>query len=163
MSMFSLPIRKGFLRTLPALLCLAWVSSCTTLDLYEKDVRVPGHRWESSFKPEFNFTIRDTTARYQLFFVFRHSDRYNYNNIWINLYSTPPGDTVHRVRYELNLATNDKGWLATGMDDMYEHRIPLTDPQPWKAGTYTFMIEQIMREDPLANVFGVGLRLEKKP
>ena len=25
----------------------------------------------------------------------------------------------------LYLATNEKGWLATGMDDIYEHRIPL--------------------------------------
>ena len=27
--------------------------------------------------------------------------------------------------YEFQLATNEKGWLATGMDDIYEHRIKL--------------------------------------
>jgi gliding motility-associated lipoprotein GldH len=137
--------------------------SCTTLDLYEKDVTVPYHSWASSFKPEFNFTIKDSTARYQLYFVIRHTAKYNYNNIWINLYSIPPGDTLRHVRFELPLATNEKGWLASGMDDIYEHRIPLTNPQTLKAGTYTFMLEQIMREDPLENVLNVGLRLEKKP
>ena len=51
------------------------------------------------------------------------------------------------------------------MDDIYEHRLPLTPGaiQLKKAGRYTFNIEQIMREDPLENVMDIGLRLEKKP
>ena len=136
--------------------------SCTTIDLYEKNVTIPKHRWSSSFKPEFSFSITDTTASYQVFFVMRHTEKYNFNNIWINLYSQPPGDTMHKAKYELTLATNDKGWLATGMDDIYEHRIPLTNPQSLKAGTYKFKIEQIMREDPLENVLNAGIRVEKK-
>lgn len=140
--------------------CLV-LSSCTTIDLYEKDVTIPGFKWKSSFRPEFTFTIKDTSAPYQIFLVLRHSDRYNYNNIWINLYSQPPGDTFHKAAFELPLATNEK-WLATGMDDIYEHRIKLTDPQYLKAGTYRFKVEQIMREDPLENVMDVGLRVEKK-
>ncbi|MEJ0106658.1 MAG: gliding motility lipoprotein GldH [Bacteroidota bacterium] len=136
--------------------------SCTTIDLYEKNVTIPKHSWSSSFKPEFTFTIADTSAIYQLFLVLRHTEKYNFNNIWINLYSQPPGDTIHKAKYELPLATNDKGWLGTGMDDIYEHRIPLTDPQPLKAGNYKFVLEQIMREDPLENVLNVGLRVEKK-
>jgi gliding motility-associated lipoprotein GldH len=70
---------------------------------------------------------------YQLFLVLRHNERYNYNNIWINLYAQPPGDSFHKAAFELPLATNEK-WLATGMDDIYEHRIKLTDPQYLKAG-----------------------------
>jgi gliding motility-associated lipoprotein GldH len=68
---------------------------------------------------------------------------------------------LHKAAFELQLATNEK-WLATGMDDIYEHRIKLTDPQYFKAGVYHFSIEQIMREDPLENVMNVGLRVEKK-
>lgn len=138
------------------------IASCTTIDLYEKNIAIPKHSWSSSFKPEFTFTITDTTALYQLFFVIRHTEKYNFNNIWINLYSQPPGDTLHKARYELPLATNDKGWLGTGMDDIYEHRIALTNLQPFKPGTYKFIIEQAMREDPLQNVWNVGMRVEKK-
>jgi gliding motility-associated lipoprotein GldH len=137
------------------------LSSCTTIDLYEKDVTIPGFAWKSSFKPEFTFTIKDTTAPYQLFLVLRHNEKYTYNNIWINLYSQPPGDSLHKAAFELPLATNEK-WLGAGMDDIYEHRIMLTDPQYLKAGVYHFKVEQIMREDPLENVMDVGLRVEKK-
>ena len=141
--------------------CTFLIASCTTIDLYEKNVTIPGFRWKSSYKPEFTFSISDTTAPYQLFLVLRHTEKYTYNNIWINLYSQPPGDTMHRASFELQLATNEK-WLATGMDDIYEHRIKLTDQQYLKAGTYHFKVEQIMREDPLEHVMNVGIRVEKK-
>ena len=141
--------------------CSLCVVSCTTVDLYEKNVTLPHFKWNSSFKPEFTFLIKDTMVRYQLFLVLRHNEKYNYNNVWINLYSQPPGDTTHKAAYELPLA-NSEGWLATGMDDIYEHRLELTKPIQLKAGTYHFKVEQIMREDPLENVMSVGLRVEKK-
>ena len=141
--------------------CTLLIASCTTIDLYEKNVTIPGFRWKSSYKPEFTFSISDTTAPYQLFLVLRHTEKYTYNNIWINLYSQPPGDSVHKASFELQLATNEK-WLGTGMDDIYEQRIKLTDPQYLKAGIYHFKVEQIMREDPLENVMNVGIRVEKK-
>ena len=137
-------------------------TACTTIDLYEKSTVIPGHSWSSGFKPSFTFTIKDTAVPYRVFLVLRHTEKYNFNNIWINLYSQPPGDSMHKAAFELQLATIEAGWLASGMDDIYEHRIKLTDPQFWKAGQYHFKIEQIMREDPLENVLNVGLRVEKK-
>ena len=143
------------------------IVSCTTIDLYEKNVTVPRHDWSSSFKPEFTFTIKDTTAAYRLYFVIRHNDKYHYKNIYINLYTHQPGiDSVQKSSFDLPLATDEKGWLGSGMDDIYEHRIPLTPqeqdlffPHP---GNYSFSVEQIMREDPLENVMNVGIRIEKK-
>ena len=125
------------------IVCAFVFYACTTIDLYEKNITVPGFKWQSSFKPQFSFLIKDTTVEYQLFLVLRHNEKYNYNNIWINLYSRPPGDTLHKASFELQLATNEK-WLGTGMDDIYEHRIKLTDPQYLKAGVYHFVVEQIM-------------------
>jgi len=70
------------------------------------------------------------------------------------------------IRRDLTLGTDAEGWKdASGMDDIYEHRISLTDKEPLyfnKPGDYTFTVEQIMREDPLKNVLNVGLRVEKK-
>jgi hypothetical protein len=48
------------------------------------------------------------------------------------------------------------------MDDIYEHRIELASPKFLKAGNYKFSLEQIMRENPLQNVFDAGIRIEKK-
>jgi gliding motility-associated lipoprotein GldH len=143
--------------------CALCIGSCTTIDLYEKTVTIPGHAWENSFRPSFDFTIKDTSSLYQLFLILRHNEKYNYSNIYINLYVKPPGqDSNIKFQRDLILATNEKGWLATAMDDIYEHRIPLGDPQTLKAGNYTFTLEQIMRENPLQNVLNAGIRVEKK-
>jgi gliding motility-associated lipoprotein GldH len=133
------------------------------VDLYEKTAAIPEHAWENSFRPSFDFTIKDTNALYQVYLVLRHTEKYRYTNIYINLNIQPPGqDTSIRIQRDLTLATNAEGWLATGMDDIYEHRIKLGEPQTLKAGDYKFTLEQIMRENPLQHVLNAGIRVEKQ-
>lgn len=140
-----------------------FVISCTTVDVFEKNITIPKHAWRSSFKPEIRFEIKDTLARYSIYAVIRHTDAYRYKNIWINMYMQMPGDTLIKQRLDLRLATDDKGWLGTGMDDIFEHRILVTQqPVSLKAsGSYLFRLENIMREDPLEHVMNVGIRVEK--
>ena len=74
-----------------------------------------------------------------------------------------PGDTVRTQSLDLRLATDDRGWLGSGMDDVFEHRVLITkEPQYLRRkGTYRFRLEQIMREDPLDHVMNIGIRVEK--
>lgn len=143
------------------------LTACTTNDLYEKVVFLPGHQWKSSNQPVFTFNITDTSARYKISLVFRHTEKYNFNNLWCRLYYTAPGDsTIEIPTRELELASNEKGFAHTGvaMDDIYEHHLVLNQQQLFRAskkGVYTFKVAQIMREDPLQHVMNVGLRVEK--
>ena len=158
---------KGFrvvcLLIIPFLMLTA---GCQKIDLYEKIEIIPKHQWKASFKPSFQFEIKDTTVPYQLYVIFRHNEMYRFNNVWINLYTISPDSSSAKAQYELPLATNEKGWLASSMDDIYEHRIALTPLNRTfyfkKPGVYTFRIEHVMREDPLEHVMNVGLRVEKK-
>lgn len=153
-------IKRLFLFIVP---CTLYLASCTTIDQYEKSVTIPRHEWQSSYKPSFDFVISDTSSSYKIFLILRHNEKYNFNNIYVNLYIRGPGqDTAIKIQRDLLLATNDNGWLASGMDDIYEHRLQLTEKQTLKAGSYSFAIEQIMREDPLKNVLNIGLRVEKE-
>ena len=139
------------------------IISCNTIDVFEKDISIPGHEWSSSYKPEVAFEINDTSSLYNIYVVIRHSDAYHYNNIWMNLYTRIPNDTLRKQRLDLRLATDDKGWLGSGMDDIYEHRILITNtPQQLsRKGLYTFRLENIMREEPLQHIMNVGIRVEK--
>lgn len=146
------------------LVCGLLLQSCQTANLYEKVVAIPKLQWKSDFKPEFTFQIKDTQARYNIYVVLRHNEKYEFNNIWISLTYQQKGQTPVSEQYELPLANND-GWMGAAMDDLYEHRIRITPPAGilFKAGEYHFIIGQIMREDPLENVLNIGLRIEKKP
>ncbi len=150
-----------------AIACILLLTGCQPAGLYEKTAVIPRHSWNRSFKPAFTFTINDTSSAYQLYLTLRHRDQYNYNNIYIKISTRQPGeDNTQSAMYDLKLGDDETGWLGSGMDDIYEHRIPLTPAgTPFyfrKKGTYTFTIEHAMREDPLKNVMNAGLRIEKK-
>jgi len=162
--------RSQFTTRLAALLaaCSLQLAACTSLpsDVFEKNVTIPGQAWASNFKPRIDFTIqaKDTADRYNVYVVLRHSDAYQYNNLWIQGTIRKPGDTVGKsLRADLPLADNN-GWKGSGMDDIYEHRVLVRDLALTgfsKPGTYSFTLEQIMRDDPLPHVLNVGVRLEK--
>jgi gliding motility-associated lipoprotein GldH len=140
--------------------------ACGKVDVFEKNATIPQQSWSSNYKPEITFTIQpeDTTSRYNIFIVIRHTDAYRYKNIWLNINTESPGGVTNNQPLNLQLATDNKGWLGSGMDDIFEHRIQITPPQNperLSAGTYRFKLENIMREDPLKNVINVGIRLEK--
>jgi gliding motility-associated lipoprotein GldH len=136
-------------------------ASCETIDIYEKTVAFPNHNWKSAERPSFTFEITDTTTLYNIFLVLRHEDAYSYNNIWVNLTVKGPADTI-TIRREFILGNNRKGWLGSGMDDIFEHRIPFNNkPTPLRKGKYVFTLQQDMREDPLDYVMNAGVRVEK--
>lgn len=144
-------------------LLFAGCFGCTTLDVFEKNTYFKKQQWAAADKPVINFNVTDTTSLYSVYFVIRHTDAYNFNNIWINITTKTPADSALTQQLDVQLAKNDKGWLGTGMDDIYEHRILLTK-QPIRLpakGTYTFTIEQLMRQDPLQHVLNAGIRIEK--
>lgn len=137
-------------------------TACEPLGVFEQQAFFPKAVWSAQNKPRFQFQVADTTARYHLFAVIRHNDAYRYNNIWVRFTTKAPGDTLRQQLVSLKLADNKKGWLGTGMDDVYEQRVRLS-PQPLKlkAGVYVFNLEQMMRDEPLTGILQAGIRLEK--
>lgn len=138
------------------------LAACNSIGVFEKNIAFKKQEWPASYKPSFSFTITDTTAVYNIYLVLRHTDAYNYNNIWIKFTRTGP-DTSYTQKVDLRLANNGQGWFGTGMDDIWEHRIPITQAatQFRRSGNYEFTLEQIMRQDPLLHVLNAGIRVEK--
>ena len=92
--------------------------------------------------------------------VLRHDDAYRYKNIWLNITVKDP-DSSYTIKREFTLADNSR-WLGTGMDDIIEHRITFNLlPVRLKKGSYTFILQQAMREDPLDHILNAGIRVEK--
>ena len=143
--------------------CSLVLAGCNHLDLFEKNTSIPNYEWQTDFAVKGSFSISDTNSVYTLFIVLRHTDSYKYNNIWLNFGSQSPGDTLHEEKINLQLANDATGWAGTGMNDIWEVRELLYgEPRRFKkAGTYSFSIAQIMRDNPLANIMSIGLRVEK--
>jgi len=141
------------------LLCLV---GCQPINLYEQNTIYADHQWPSKQENGYQFTIADTTSSYNVYFVIRHHNAYHYKNIWLQVNTKAPGDTLVKQIVNLNLADDLNGWLGAGMDDIYDHRIAINArPLKFKKGTYHISMQHIMREDPLQNILSTGIRVEK--
>ncbi len=174
-------MHKNFIRFLPILFnfekkllvkrpllfpaMIFFISACNwTTGVFEKNLEFNGHEWPSSVKPDISFDISDTISTYNIYIVIRHTDAYHFNNMYVRVTVREPGTTAGKTGdYDLQLATNNKGWIGTAMDDIYDARL-LIQPKTkfMKAGTYHISLEQLMREDPLKNVLSAGLRVERE-
>ena len=161
--MSKVSIYKLQLLVLPVACCL-FFSSCTQIEVFEKNISIPNYEWQSSFLARGNFLITDTVAAYSIYLVLRHTDAYQYNNIWLNIGLQPPGDSLHNQKINLQLGDDVNGWEGAGMNDIWEVRKLLNGaPRRFKQpGNYNFNISQIMRDNPLLHIMSVGLRIEKK-
>jgi gliding motility-associated lipoprotein GldH len=151
-------------RWLLVLLTFFLFTSCTwTEGVFEKNLDFKDHEWPSSVKPEISFDITDTVSLYNIYIVIRHTDAYHFNNMYVRAIVQEPGEKQGRSGdYDLQLATNAKGWIGTAMDDIYDTRLLIQPGTKFrKSGTYHITLEQLMREDPLKNVLSAGLRVER--
>lgn len=136
--------------------------ACGTNNVFERTERFSGHEWPVTREPLIKFDISDTSSFYHIYVVIRHTDAYRYNNIWLNITTQSPNDTPRTQLLDVSLADNTKGWLGSGMDDIFDRRARITQtPIRLKKGTYTFKLQQAMREDPLGYVLSAGIRVEK--
>ncbi len=134
---------------------------------FQKDEVLPKNEWAYNFKPVFTFDITDTTVDYETTFLIRHTEAYQYCNIWLWVHVKSPGDSVgKKVRTNITLAEASGKWLGRGMGEIWEQRMKmdLGDSIKFnKAGTYQITLEQNMRINPLPDIMNVGVRVEKMP
>jgi gliding motility-associated lipoprotein GldH len=150
---------------LPFLLyVIVFMQGCTQTGVFENSTAIPSHKWSGNFAAKGSFIITDTTAAYDVYIVLRHTDAYGYSNIWLNAGIQPPADSMRYNKINMELATDAAGWMGTGMNDIWEVRqLLFTSAMRFKkAGTYSYSLQQIMRDEPLAAVMSAGLRIEKR-
>ena len=138
------------------------LSACETKQLFEQSTIYPNHNWPSKQATKYQFMVTDTAASYKIFFVIRHHNAYHYKNIWLDISMKSPTNIITKKVANLNLADDARGWLGSGMDDIYDQRIPLTAaPVQLNRGINEISVQHTMREDPLDNILSTGIRVEK--
>lgn len=147
------------------LLLLTWCCGCqfsTRLNVFEQQTAIPHQSWDAQFRPVFTVHITDTAALYDIYVTLRHTNNYRYSNLWLMITTTfPDGRSIQR-RVELPLADATGKWFGSGMDDIFFHRILIQHNAYFnEPGIYRFTFEQDMRDNPLSDVWNVGLRIEK--
>ena len=130
--------------------------------IIDKNNDVENHNWTYVNKFRYDVTIDDTSSPYNIDINLRVTGDYKYSNMFILLTQVNPDKKSKTTRIELKLADKDGAWLGNRSGNLYSFQLPmLTNYRFLAKGTYTFYIEQNMRDNPLREVSNVGLRVEK--
>ena len=141
------------------LICL--LMACTKNNVYEKNQDVVNNKWSWNDKKAFQVNITDTTTMYNLYVNVRHAGTYMYSNLWVKIHTRFPDGSSFDKRVELPLADKDGKWYGEGISDIYDVQVSLQQNMYFsKQGTYTFELEQNMRQNPLPGIMSMGLKLE---
>jgi len=130
--------------------------------IIDQNTPVADHHWPYLNKFKFDVKIDDQKAAYNLYMNLRVTADYKYSNIFVLITQVGPDKKTKVNRYELRLAAKDGEWFGEGSGNLYSYQAPFRRGYVFPAkGTYTFYIEQNMRDNPLKEVSDVGLRVEK--
>lgn len=149
------------------LFCVILLSACIKGDAYQKEYFFKDKNWQYTDVCNYNVNISDTSCKYNLFLLLKHTYKYPHSNIWVQLLNTNPKGRTDTLRIEVPLALPTTGeWLGRRMHKIVEHKLNIgPNGSALKfslPGIYKLQILQDMRINPLPEVISSGLALEKE-
>jgi gliding motility-associated lipoprotein GldH len=152
---------KLFFMVLPATVML-FLSGCTDPNaIVDQNTPIDNHNWSYANRIKNPVKIDDASIPYNVYINLRVTGEYKYSNIFVLIRRNGP-KLKGVTRYEVKLANPDGQWLGQGSGNLYSYQVPiLTNFKFPEKGTYTFEMEQNMRDNPLHEVNDVGMRVEK--
>ncbi|WP_164110020.1 MULTISPECIES: gliding motility lipoprotein GldH [Sphingobacterium] len=142
---------------------LIFLVSCTNDAVYEKNQPISNRSWSYEEKPHFEVHIEDNKSKYNLYINLRHSNDYDFSNIFVLLHEKGNKLIDTAYRKEIPLAQLDGRWLGNSAGSLYEVQYLAKENFVFPdTGVYTFAIEQNMRETPLKDVVDVGIKVVKQ-
>jgi gliding motility-associated lipoprotein GldH len=128
--------------------------------IIDKNTEIENQNWAYVNRVRFDVKVDDDNTPYNLYLNLRVTADYKYSNVFVLVTESGPGVSAAAKRYEFTLAAKDGQWLGEGSGNLYSYQLPFVSNYKFPAkGTYTFYIEQNMRDNPLRAVSDVGLRI----
>lgn len=144
-------------------LCLPLLLASCSHDIVSSDYRdLQEDGWAMTDTVQLSVLVPDSTQAYDLTLILRHTDTYNYQNLWLFVSSSDSLCPILRDTVQACLADDRGRWLGTRAGRYYSGFVTMekeiTFPQ---AGSYTFLIVHGMRDSIIQGIADIGLELRK--
>jgi gliding motility-associated lipoprotein GldH len=133
--------------------------------VYEDNVEFEDRAWKLGAPVQLEFSIQDTSIRYNLYLDVRNTIDYPYARLFVN-YSLDDeaGKELSKQLLSEYLFDQKTGepFGSSGLGDIYDHQFIISKDRSFsKPGKYKAKFEQFMRQESLSGILAVGLRVEK--
>jgi gliding motility-associated lipoprotein GldH len=143
---------------------LLLVFGCDRRQVYEEKVDFDQRIWPKQEAVKFDFPIRDTVQAYNIYYTIRYTNKYPYQNLYLQYYLEDSTGKVLNKELDNIVLFNPVTGIPTGngLGDILTVQKKFIDhyrfPGP---GQYGLSVEQFMRLDTLPEVLTIGIRVEK--
>ncbi len=150
--------------SLPLLiLSMVFAQACNPDLVFQDNQAIPSEGWHYQDKITFSVEMDDTLSLHNLYLDVRNTTDYEYRNFFVFMDIEFPDNRVLRDTIECILAERSGEWTGKGFGRIKSNRFLFrTDVWFPKKGTYTFTIEQGMREEVLHGIKDIGIHIERK-
>jgi gliding motility-associated lipoprotein GldH len=130
--------------------------------VFEKNLPINCDGWRLDDSLVYEVKIDDIQQKYDLSINVRHRDIYEFMNLYVNIITRMPNNSIKKEIISLPLCDDGGKWYGNCSGDVCFQRMYLMKNVVFPiAGVYTFRINQEMRTEELRNLFDIGLRVEK--
>jgi gliding motility-associated lipoprotein GldH len=140
------------------------IGGCDTNAVFKEIYDIEGGKWYVTQVPSFTFQIQDTTATYSVYYNVRNSASYPYYNLYVrrNLVDSTKKNLESRLDQLILLDPKTGKPYGDGLGDLFDHKIKVASQYRFPhAGTYTLQLRQYMRQNPLPEIYSIGISVEK--
>lgn len=160
MVLLSLQRRKASLIKGIVLGIVLLFQSCVNNNLADTTTDIPDHNWLYANSAKAEVIVKDSSKHYQIVFKIRNSEDYRYSNLFVILRIKSDQRVISQSRVQVQLADHEGRWLGKGSGNLYSSEFPVIKHFKFPhSGKYSIEVEQNMRDNPLAGVSDVGLRI----
>ena len=137
------------------------LSACSGKTIYSEYYDLPLGGWEADSSLSYSFQIADSSGEYDVFILFRHTQAYPYQNVWLFV-DFLKGDILQQTdTIEFYLADEHGRWLGNGYGNVREMPVIYDAHRIFPTDSCSFVIRQGMREEKLKGVSSVGMKILK--
>ena len=142
--------------------CFLLFSACVkdNKTVFDEFKDLTGQTWHWNDSKPFTFEIKDSTYTYNLSCGLRISGAYKYSNIWL-IYTLEGQQLATKNQFQIQLSDNTGKWLGKGMSNLISYEQVFMQNIKFKAGKYTLRFNQNMRDEKLADVSDIGIKIYK--
>ena len=122
----------------------------------------PEMEWLKKDSRKFEVPIEDNSSAYEMSLSFRYAEGFPYNVAKVKVTETSPSGKVEEFEYDLKVREDNGDYIGEGSLDIWDSEHVVEKAKKYEeTGTYTYVIEHNMPQDPMQLVMEIGIILNE--
>lgn len=157
--------RSLFSRLFSSIVLIAIIllaTSCGRSYIIDEEVVFENQTWSYDNVLSFDIPVTDTAQRYNIFLEIEHTTEYDFQNIYMNIYTKYPSGEEQKQPLNVGLAAADGKWKGKCNKEACTALIVLQQRAYFnQLGVHTLKFEQFTRTENLMEIKELSFKVEK--